>query len=62
MVLWSRETKMLIIIELTVPWEERCNEAHERKLSKYEDLLAECKKSRVGKEQANSCPEDQPNS
>ena len=35
---------MLIIIELTVPWEERCNEAHERKLSKYEDLLAEWRK------------------
>ena len=33
-----------IIIELTVHWEERCNEAHERKLSKYEDLLAECRK------------------
>ena len=44
MVLWSRETKMLIIIELTVHWEERCNEAHERKLSRYEDLLAECRK------------------
>ena len=27
---------------LTVPWETRCEEAHERKFVKYEDLLVEC--------------------
>jgi len=42
-VLWSPGTKKIIAIELTVPWEERCAEAHERKKAKYEDLLAECR-------------------
>ncbi|XP_069118797.1 uncharacterized protein [Argopecten irradians] len=44
MVLWSPGTKKdIIIIELTVPWEERCSEAHERKRAKYEALLTECR-------------------
>ncbi|XP_069139210.1 uncharacterized protein [Argopecten irradians] len=43
MVLWSPGTKKVIIIELTVPWEERCSEAHERKRAKYEALLTECR-------------------
>ena len=42
-VLWSISTKKVVIIELTVPWEERCEEANERKKAKYEDLLAECR-------------------
>ena len=42
-VLSSKGTKKVIVIELTVPWEERCAEAHERKKAKYEDLLAECR-------------------
>ena len=37
-VLWSVEDKKIIIIEPTVPWEEGCNEAHERKSSKYWEL------------------------
>ena len=28
-------------MELTVPWEIRCQKAHERKYAKYEDLLME---------------------
>ncbi|XP_069101603.1 uncharacterized protein [Argopecten irradians] len=42
MVLWSPGIKK-VIIELTVPWEERCSEAHERKRAKYEALLTECR-------------------
>jgi len=43
MVIWSEERKKIIVIELTVPWEERCEEAHERKASKYQELLQSCK-------------------
>ena len=43
MVMWSRNTRNLIIIELTVPWEERMEEANERKREKYQDLVDECK-------------------
>ena len=42
-VMWSRSTRNLIIIELTVPWEERMEEANERKREKYQDLVDECK-------------------
>ena len=37
MVLWSRHAKTIIAIELTVPCEEDCNEAHHRKSLKYTD-------------------------
>ncbi|XP_060078757.1 uncharacterized protein LOC132558232 [Ylistrum balloti] len=43
MVLWLSTTRMVIIIELTVPWVERCSEALERKRGKYEALLMECR-------------------
>lgn len=42
-VLWSKTGKKLIAIELTVPWETRCEEAFERKKSKYTELLDACK-------------------
>ena len=42
-VMWSGSTRNLIIIELTVPWEERMEEANERKREKYQDLVDECK-------------------
>jgi hypothetical protein len=42
-VLWSTAAKKLIVVELTVPWEERCEAAHERKRAKYDNLLAECR-------------------
>ena len=34
---------MMIILELTVPWEERTDEAHERKRSKYQELAEMCR-------------------
>ncbi|KAL1276035.1 hypothetical protein QQF64_035658 [Cirrhinus molitorella] len=40
-VLWSRGTKQVVLIELTVPWEERMEEAYERKLKKYQGLILE---------------------
>lgn len=42
-VLWSKTGKKLIVIELTVPWETRCEEAYERKKAKYTELLELCK-------------------
>ncbi|XP_066285629.1 uncharacterized protein [Branchiostoma lanceolatum] len=42
-VLWSKHTKQVILIELTVPWEERPEEAYERKALKYQELLHMCK-------------------
>lgn len=41
-VLWSRATKQVVLLELTVPWEERIEEAHERKLGKYQPLTQQC--------------------
>ena len=41
-VAWSPEAKIVVLIELTVPWESRLEEAHERKLLKYTDLRLEC--------------------
>ena len=42
-VLWSEEAKKIILIELTVPWEEGCEQAFERKSAKYQDLLHDCR-------------------
>lgn len=41
MVLWSPTTKLVYVVELTVPWEEGVEEAYERKKNKYSDLAAE---------------------
>ena len=30
------------MLELTIPWESRIDEAHERKRSKYDDLRSQC--------------------
>ena len=46
MVLWSRSTKQVVLLELTVPWETRIAEAHERKLAKYTQLLEECQQNK----------------
>ncbi len=40
-VMWSRKTKNVILCELTCPWEENAEWAHERKLAKYESLKNE---------------------
>ena len=41
-VLWSEVGKKLVIVELTVPWESRCEEAFERKRGKYTELQELC--------------------
>jgi hypothetical protein len=41
-VLWSASTKALVMLELTVPWEERIEEAYERKKAKYQQLVEDC--------------------
>lgn len=42
-VLWSNKDKCLIMVELTVPWESRCEEAFERKKAKYTYLQEQCR-------------------
>ena len=42
-VLWSKSPKLVIPVELTVPWEERADEAHELKKSKYQELADTCR-------------------
>ncbi|KAK0145090.1 hypothetical protein N1851_016010 [Merluccius polli] len=41
-VLVSESTKQAVLLELTVPWEDRLEEAFERKLSKYARLVSDC--------------------
>ncbi|XP_051969484.1 LOW QUALITY PROTEIN: uncharacterized protein LOC127634119 [Xyrauchen texanus] len=44
-VLLSESTKQVVLLELTVPWEDRLEEAFERKLTKYEGLVSECRQA-----------------
>ncbi|XP_063959287.1 uncharacterized protein LOC135154967 [Lytechinus pictus] len=44
MVVWSKQSKSVILCKLTVPWEEKIETAHEYKTSKYAGLILECKK------------------
>ena len=44
-VLWSAAVKKVLLIELTVSWEEGLEAAYERKMAKYADLVAECRES-----------------
>ena len=41
-VAWSDSKKSVLLIELTVPWEENREEAHEQKKNRYETLRADC--------------------
>lgn len=41
MVLTSKSTKQVILLELTVPWEERIALANECKRAKYAELIVE---------------------
>lgn len=41
-VIWSCATKQVLMIELTVPWEDRAEVANERKRTKYDELKGEC--------------------
>ncbi|XP_049336392.1 uncharacterized protein LOC125802421 [Astyanax mexicanus] len=43
MIMTSQSSKQLIILELTVPWEENIEEANERKRAKYQELVEECR-------------------
>ncbi|KAJ8356956.1 hypothetical protein SKAU_G00197500 [Synaphobranchus kaupii] len=45
-VLWAAEEKSVLLVKLTVPWEEGVEAAHERKRAKYADLVAECREGR----------------
>jgi len=42
-VIWSTVPKVMILVELTVPWEERTDEANERKRSMYQELADLCR-------------------
>ena len=42
-VIWSKIPKMMILVELTVPWKERTDEANKRKRSKYQGLADLCR-------------------
>ena len=44
-VFWSKSPRRVILVELTVPWEERVDEAFELKKAKYEALAEECRDS-----------------
>lgn len=45
MVLVSGLTKQVLVLELTVHWEDRIEEVQERRWTKYADLVAECWRS-----------------
>ncbi|XP_059199347.1 uncharacterized protein LOC131979398 [Centropristis striata] len=44
-ILTSEATKQLLLLELTVPWEERMEEAQERKREKYQELVEDCRRN-----------------
>ncbi|XP_053403064.1 uncharacterized protein LOC128558219 [Mercenaria mercenaria] len=41
--MWSRSPKLVVLVELTVLWEERADEAYELKKRKYQDLAHTCR-------------------
>ena len=43
-VLFSKETSKVILVELTIPFESRLEQSHDYKTSKYEDLKKELEK------------------
>jgi len=45
-ILVSEATRQLVLLELTVPWEERMAEAQERKRAKYQELVEDCRRNR----------------
>lgn len=45
MVLTSATCKQLLLLELTVPWEDCIDEANKRKQSKYQELVEECRRA-----------------
>ena len=45
LVLTSASSKQVVLLELTVPWEDRIEEANERKRAKYQELVEECRRN-----------------
>ena len=45
MVMWSNASQQVNLIELTVPWEDNLEEAHERKKTKYDALRDDCERN-----------------
>ena len=43
LIIWSKKTKVVIIGELTVPWEDNIDERNEYKRAKYQDLVSDIK-------------------
>lgn len=43
LLVWSTVSRQVIMLELTVPWEENLEEAFERKLEKYQELVERCR-------------------
>ncbi len=43
-VVFSEKSKQVVMLELTVPWEERMEEASERKKGKYAELAEDCRR------------------
>ncbi|KAL9971383.1 hypothetical protein ACROYT_G023902 [Oculina patagonica] len=44
-VVWSDDAKQVILLELTVPWEENFGDAEDRKYRRYEELIDACKEA-----------------
>jgi len=44
-ILVSEATRQLILLELTLHWEERMEEAKKRMKKKYQELVADCRKN-----------------
>ena len=44
LIIWSVNSKKVIIAKLTIPFETNIDWAHQRKLEKYEDLREQCTK------------------
>ena len=42
LIVWSEEQRHIIILELTVPWEDNIKDAELRKEQRYEDLIDAC--------------------
>ena len=45
MIIVSESAKSIVLVELTVPWEDRIEEAHELKRAKYEPLLLDAQQN-----------------
>jgi len=44
-VLISEASKQIVLLELTVPWDDRIEEANKRKREKYAELVEECRRN-----------------